>query len=82
MEISLLTAFAMLPVQAVAAAQKGYILPVCLTLVYTFLGFILLNKLCTRTLYDSNGFPYVCVDEYMKRRLEIKLIHSIVVALE
>ena len=41
-----------------------------------------LNKLCTRTLYDSNGFPYVCVDEYMKRRLEIKLIHSIVVALE
>ena len=36
----------------------------------------------TRTLYDSNGFPYVCVDEYMKRRLEIKLIHSIVVALE
>ena len=25
---------------------------------------------------------YVCVDEYMKRRLEIKLIHSIVVALE
>ena len=37
-----LTAFAMLPVLAVAAAQKGYILPVCLTLVYTFLGFILL----------------------------------------
>ena len=41
-EISLLTAFAVLPVLAVAAAQKGYILPVCLTLVYTFLGFILL----------------------------------------
>ena len=37
-----------------------------------------INKLCTRTLYDSNGIPYVCVDEYMKRRLEIKLIHSIV----
>ena len=29
-------------VLAVAAAQKGYILPVCLTLIYTFLGFILL----------------------------------------
>ena len=42
MEISLLTAFAMLPVLAVAATQKGYILPICLTLVYTFLGFILL----------------------------------------
>lgn len=42
MEISLLTAFAILPILAVAAAQKGYILPVCVTLVYTFLGFILL----------------------------------------
>ena len=42
MEISLLTAFAVLPILAAAAAQKGYILPVCLTLVYTFLGFILL----------------------------------------
>ena len=42
MEISLLTAFAVLPILAATAAQKGYILPVCLTLVYTFLGFILL----------------------------------------
>ena len=41
-KFSLLTAFAVLPVLAVAAAQKGYILPVCLTLIYTFLGFILL----------------------------------------
>lgn len=42
MEISVLTALAVLPVLAVAAAQQGYILPVCVTLVYTFLGFILL----------------------------------------
>lgn len=42
MEIALLCAFAVLPVLAVAAAQKGYILPVCLTLVYTFFGFIFL----------------------------------------
>ena len=41
-----------------------------------------INKLCTRTLYDGNGIPYVCVDEYMKRRLEIKLIHAIVVDLK
>lgn len=41
-EIALLTAFAILPLLAVAAAGKGYILPVCVTLVYTFLGFILL----------------------------------------
>ena len=37
-----------------------------------------INKLCTRTLYDEYGQTHVCVDEYMKRRLEIKLISSIV----
>ena len=37
-----------------------------------------MDKLCTRTLYDLDGSPRVRVDEYMKRRLEIKLIHSIV----
>ena len=42
MEIALLTAFAIMPLLAVAAAGKGYILPVCVTLVYSFLGFILL----------------------------------------
>ncbi len=42
MEIAVLTAFAVLPLLAAAAAGKGYLLPVCVTLVYTFLGFILL----------------------------------------
>ena len=28
--------------------------------------------------YDENGYPHVCLDEAMKRRLEIKLIHAIV----
>lgn len=42
LEIALLTAFAMLPILAVSAMQKGYILPVCAALLYTFLGFILL----------------------------------------
>ena len=37
-----------------------------------------MNKLCTRTLYDENGYPHVCLDEAMKRRLKIKLIHAIV----
>lgn len=36
-----------------------------------------INKLCTRTLYDAGGQPHVCVDEYMKRRLQIRLIHTI-----
>ena len=33
--------------------------------------------LSTRTLYDENGFPHLCVDEEMKRRLETKLITKI-----
>ena len=41
LEIGFLTAFAMLPVLAVAASQKGYIFPVCVTLVYTVLGLFL-----------------------------------------
>ena len=40
--IAILTAFSILPLLAVAAAGKNYILPVCVTLVYTFLSFILL----------------------------------------
>lgn len=36
-----------------------------------------MNKLCTRTLYDETGCPYECLDEYMKRCLEIKLIQAI-----
>lgn len=35
-----------------------------------------MNKLCTRTLYDEAGYPHVCVDEYMKRRMEIRLIQA------
>lgn len=42
LETGILTPFAMIPILAVAVSQKGYILPVCVTIVYTFLGFILL----------------------------------------
>lgn len=31
-----------------------------------------INKLCTRTLYDGSGQPHICIDEYMKRRLQIE----------
>ena len=41
-----------------------------------------IKKLCTRKLYDDCCQPHYCVDEYMKRRLQIKLIHSIVVTIE
>lgn len=37
-----------------------------------------IKKLCTRKLYDDCGQPHNCVDEYMKRHLEIKLITAIV----
>ena len=43
-----------------------------------YAGYI--NKLCTRTLYDETGRSYECLDEYMKRCLEIKLIQAIVTA--
>ena len=33
--------------------------------------------LSTRTLYDENGVPHLCVDEEMRRRLETKLITKI-----
>ena len=37
-----------------------------------------INKLCTRTFYDETGCPHTGLDEYMKRRLETKLIQAIV----
>jgi hypothetical protein len=37
-----------------------------------------LTALSTRTLYDENGNPHLCVDEDMKRRLETKLITKII----
>lgn len=42
LELGVLTPFAMLPILAIAATSKGYILPVSITLVYVFLGFILM----------------------------------------
>ena len=37
-----------------------------------------INKLCTRTLYDEYGYPYICLDEWMKHHLENKLIQAVV----
>jgi len=36
-----------------------------------------ITALSTRTLYEDNGSPCLCVDEEMKRRLETKLITKI-----
>lgn len=37
-----------------------------------------IDKLCTRTLYDKKGRPRRRVDEFMKSRLQNKLIYAIV----
>lgn len=65
----------LLPLSVIDAARDGDSQAVDQILRY-YEGYI--NKLCTRTLCDPDGQPHVRVDEYMKRRLEIKLIHSIV----
>ena len=47
---------------------------------HNYRGYI--NMLCSGILYDKHGQPHVCIDEYMKRHLEIKLISSIVTKAE
>ena len=66
---------ALLPLPAIEAVRTGDAEAVERVLRY-YESYI--NKLCTRTLYDEYGFPHVCVDEYMKHLLEIKLIYAIV----
>jgi len=41
LEIAVLTAFGVLPILAIASGQKGYVFPVCITLLYIFLGFFI-----------------------------------------
>ena len=65
----------LLPLSVIEAARAGDAEAVERVLRY-YEGYI--NKLCTRTLYDEYGQTHVCVDKYMKRRLEIKLISSVV----
>ena len=61
---------------AIEAARAGDPLAVERVLRY-YEGYI--NKLCTRTLYDKNGLPYIGLDKYMKQRLQAKLVDAIVV---
>ena len=64
----------LLPMDAIEAARAGDPLAVERVLRY-YEGCI--DKLCTRTLYDLDGSPHVRVDEYMKRRLQSRLIRAI-----
>ena len=64
----------LLPLSVIEAARAGDPLAVESVLRY-YDGYM--NKLCTRTLYDLDGLPNVRVDEYMKDRLQNKLIQTI-----
>ena len=64
----------LLPLSVIEAARAGDPLAVERILRY-YDGYM--NKLCTRTLYDLDGSPHVRVDEYMKHRLQNKLIRAI-----
>ena len=63
-----------LPLAVIEAARAGDAGAVEQVLQY-YNGYI--NKLCTRTLYDLDGSSRVRVDEYMKRRLQSRLIRAI-----
>ena len=64
----------LLPLPVIEAARAGDPLAVERILWY-YEGYM--DKLCTRTLYDLDGTPHVRVDEYMKRRLQSRLIWAI-----
>lgn len=64
----------LLPLTVSDAAQTGDAGAVEQVLRY-YEGYI--NKLCTWTVYDESGCPHGCLDEYMKSRLENKLIRAI-----
>jgi hypothetical protein len=66
---------ALLPMDVIEAARTGD--PFALERILRYYDRYI-NKLCTRTLYDKNGLPYVGVDEYMNHRLQAKLTEAIV----
>ena len=60
LEIAGLTAFAILPVFAVTVSQKGYIFPMCITLIYIFAGFFI-------TPVNSYLHPLSCISIIISR---------------
>lgn len=64
----------LLPYETIRAASRGNTEAVCAVLRH-YEGYI--ARLSTRQLYDEYGNAYLCVDEAMRRRLEVKLIAGI-----
>lgn len=65
----------LLPMDVIKAARNGDVLAIERVLRY-YDRYI--NKICTRTLYNRDGIPHVCLDEYMKQRLQAKLVEAVV----
>ena len=66
----------LLPMDVIKAARAGD--PLALERVLRYYDRYI-NKICTRTLYDKDGLPHIGIDEYMKHRLQAKLVEAIVV---
>lgn len=66
----------LLPMDVIEAARAGD--PLALERVLRYYDSYI-NKICTRTLYDKDGLPHIGIDEYMKHRLQGKLVEAIVV---
>ena len=66
----------LLPMEVIEAARAGD--PLALECVLRYYDRYI-NKICTRTLYDTDGLPHIGIDEYMKHRLQAKLTEAIVV---
>ncbi len=66
--------YKLLPYDTIQAATRGDPDAIAAVLRH-YEGYI--AKLSTRRLFDETGNVYLCVDETMRRRLEIKLIAGI-----
>ena len=66
----------LLPMDVIETARAGD--PLTLERVLRYYNRYI-NKICTRTLYDKDGLPHIGIDEYMKHRLQTKLVDAIVV---
>lgn len=64
----------LLPFPVILAASQGEVEAINQVLKH-YDGYI--TTLSTRTLYDEEGVPHICVDEGIRRRLQTKLIAAI-----
>lgn len=64
----------LIPVKVIYLATKGDIVSIEI-IIKNYEPYI--SKLCTKTVFDSKGNTYKCVDEEKKNLIELKLISKI-----